>query len=82
MMYYVIAVTMTAFLSGYVLGRMHRRETEQEKLLEGRHTWLIRPHTESTLPEYPLPEEQEDLATVSDASWSRTTLPNSGVRWS
>lgn len=82
MLYYVIALAMAAFLSGYVLGRMHRRETEQEKLLDGRPAWLVRPHTSKTIPDYPLPEEQVDLSTVSDAQWGGRDLPNSGVRWS
>lgn len=82
MVYYTVGLVLVAFLSGYVLGRKHRREAAQELLETGKATWLVRPHTEKTLQHYPLPEETEDPSTIVEGQWSRTNLPNSGVRWS
>lgn len=75
-------IVMTAFLLGYVLGRKHRRETAREALAVGDSSWLVRPHTESTVEEYPLPDlENPNGVEVGDSTFNRTDFPNSGVRW-
>jgi hypothetical protein len=80
MLYAMLAIAFSMFLSGYVLGRLHRREAAQEVLETKKVTFLVRPHTERTLQEYPLPEEAEP-GDVVDVQWGSRNLPNSGVRW-
>lgn len=78
-----LVLVISSFLLGYVLGRKHRRETAREALKVGESSWLVRPHTEKTLEEFPPPDlENPDGVEIGDSTFNRTDFPNSGVRWS